>query len=155
MTGFLAQQVLVVRSGAERRRVLLEQAVQMGLMVVGQRIQRCLGSTARFQDSSHGRQREGPIAHGSLQRRDHVVAWVVGAQRENPFRLVLAVSATSQQAFQKATAVCAELCEALGQLLQAVLRIAGWLTVFAVLAGRSPFRETSDDALPRRTTGHG
>ena len=86
-------------------------------MVVGQRIQRCLGSTACFQDSTHSRQGEGPIAHGPLQCRDHVVAWVVSTQRENPFRLVLAVSATGQQAFQKATADFAELREALGQFL--------------------------------------
>jgi hypothetical protein len=45
------------------------------------------------------------------------VARVVSAERENPFRLVLAVSATGQQAFQLASADCAELREALGQLL--------------------------------------
>src|SRR6516164_1910272 len=101
-------------------------------MVVGQRIQRCLGSTVCLQDSSHGRQGEGPIAHGPFQCRDHVVAWVVSAQRENPLRLVLAISATGQYAFQKATADCAELREALGQLLEAALRIAGRLTVLAV-----------------------
>ena len=86
-------------------------------MIVGQRIQRCLWSTVCFQDSPHGRQGEGSITHGPLQCRDHVVAWVVSAERENPFCLVLAVSATGEQSFQEATADFAELREAMSQFL--------------------------------------
>src|SRR5271157_5235556 len=59
---------------------------------------------------------------------------VGGTQRENTFRLVLAVACTGQQALKETTAEWAELRESLGQLLGSALRITGRLMFLAAAA---------------------
>ena len=73
-------------------------------MVVGQRIQRCLGLASRLENPLHRRQREGTESDGPLQSRENVLTRVGGRERENPLRLALAIAGAGQQALQEATA---------------------------------------------------
>ena len=125
-------------------------------MVVGQRIQRCLGLASRRQDSLHGRQGEGPVAHRPLQRRQNVLTGIGGHQREHALGLVLAVPGLGQQALQEAVPDWAKFGEPLPQLFGSTLRIAGRLMVRAAtaLSSHRSWQER-DGAPPRRTPGHG
>ena len=73
-------------------------------MVVGQRIQRCLGLASSLENPLHCRRREGTESHGPLQSRENVLTRVGGREREDSFRLALAIAGAGQQALQKATA---------------------------------------------------
>ena len=59
-------------------------------MVVGQRVQRRLGSAPRREDALHRLKAERAVPHGPLQCRQHVRARVNRRQRQDAFGLVLA-----------------------------------------------------------------
>ena len=142
IVGLLAQQGLIVGGGTRRCRISAREPIQVGSMVVGQRIQWCLGLAPCRQDSLDRRQGEGAVLHGPLQRREDILTRIGGHQRQHAFRLVLAVAGLASRPSRKLRAGRAELGKPLVQLFGSTLCIAGRLVVLS-----------SGCALPRSPRG--
>ena len=146
--GPLAQQGLIVGGGSRRGRLAVEEPVQVGLMVVGQRVQRRLGPAPRREDALHGLEAERAVPHGPLQRRQDVGSRVGRRQRQDAFGLVLAGPVAGEQALQELCARRAELREPPRELFRPSPGVSGRLVVRAVapLTRDGPRQEP----MPRR-----
>ena len=126
MSRFLGQQGLIVGGGAWRCRFLVEMATQIGPMVIGQEVQWCLGLAPCRQDALDRCQGKGAVLHRPLQRLQDIPTRISHHQRQHPFRLVPAVTRTSQQTLQEPRASLAELGKLSGQLFRSSLSITRW-----------------------------
>src|SRR5208337_3148092 len=113
-------------------------------LILGQRVQRCLGLAPCRQNARDRLQAERAVLHGPLQRRQDIRSRIGRCQRQDAFRLVLTGAGTGQQALQEVSARWAELRIPRREVFQALLGITGWLMVRAVtpLADDAPGEES-------------
>ena len=121
-------------------------------MIVSQSVQRRPWPALRCEYPRDRLEAERAVAHGPLQRTEDVRGGVDSRQRQDSLRLVLAETASLEQAFQEPRSHRTELPEALAQVLRAPLSVAGRLVVrtSAALTGCSSGEESVPHSLDER-----
>ena len=126
--------MLIVTGGSRTNRVFAQTRIERFAVQVGKFVEQRFGPGGGGEDAAHGGQGEGAEADGAVHRLAHIIAAVVGDEREQLLRLQFSLGLLGEQAVEELHGDGAEFAEALAQEQGALSGIVGAMMGHDLLA---------------------